>query len=191
MRSRLRLLLLLSLAASAAFYVWQNFFAPKGGHISLPKALWLGLTVCCWLLLPPLVSTNQHIGRRLRRAYIWFWLPMLARALIELYLLYVSGGWRYAYGIGHDLFSAALLLWLWYACRRETDRIWVHTLPLLAAMFLAEAWFAHYISAFNNGLHHAELWFIGWEAPHLPNQIFTTACVLVVIGWLFYLERRT
>ncbi len=38
-------------AASGAFYLWQNDWATAGGHIALPKALWLGLTIFYWLIL--------------------------------------------------------------------------------------------------------------------------------------------
>ena len=79
------------------FYGWQNGFADKGGTVSLPKAAWLGLTVFFWLLWPLLVLADGRSSPRLRRAYLWFWLPMLLRALIELYLLAVSG-WQYLYG---------------------------------------------------------------------------------------------
>lgn len=180
----LRLILPPCAAATLFFYVWQNHFAPHGGAIALPKALWLGLAVFYWLLLPPLVFMNPAIERRLRRAYLLFWLPMLARALIELWLLYGPGGWQYAYGIAHDAFSLILLLGLYADSRHSRPELWRHTLVVMAAMFAAEIYFAHYISAFNHGIHQADLWFIGWEAPHLPNQIFTTLCVLGLGGWL-------
>jgi len=42
-----------ALAAALGFYLWQNGFAANGGSIALPKALWLGMTVLYWLILPP------------------------------------------------------------------------------------------------------------------------------------------
>lgn len=176
--------------ATVAFYVWQNHFAAQGGVIALPKALWLGLTIYYWLLLPPLLLAGGRLDARLARAYGWFWLPMLARALIELWLLYGGGGWRYAYGIAHDVFSLLLLLGLYWSVRHNGPRHWRLTLLVMAAMFAAEAWFAHYISAFNHGRPHAELWFIGWEAPHLPNQLLTCGCVVLLLGWLAYVWRQ-
>lgn len=179
-------------AAALVFYGWQNHFAAHGGTIALPKALWLGLTVFYWLALPVLVFRphNRQPEKPLKLAYLLFWLPMAARALAELWLLYVSGGWRYAYGIAHDLFSAVWLLALWAAVRRSQPRPLVLTLPVMAAMFLAESGFARYIAAFNHGREHAALWFIGWQPPHLANQLITAACVAALTGWLVYLDRK-
>ena len=184
MSVRFILPLLFTAAATLAFYIWQNHFALHGGAIAFPKAAWLGMTVFYWLLLPPLLFARADIEARLRQAYLCFWLPMLARALIELWLLYGPGGWQYAYGIAHDVFSLVLLLGLYVYCRRSRPALWRHTLVVMASMFAAEIYFARYISAFNHGIHQADLWFIGWEAPHLPNQIFTTLCVLGLCGWL-------
>lgn len=190
MRRRVRAALTGCLLATLAFYGWQNGFAEQGGALSLPKAFWLGLTVCCWLVLPPLVFCAPHIGRRLRAAYLLFWLPMLARAVIELWLLYGRGGWQYVYGMAHDVFSLLLLAVLAGLCRRERPRVWVGHLWVMAAMFAAETYFARYISAFNHGRHSAELWFIGWQPPHLANQLLTAALAVCLCGWLMYLERR-
>jgi len=49
------LLALLTLLATLAFHLWQNHSAQHGGPIALPKSLWLGLTLYCWLLQPPLI----------------------------------------------------------------------------------------------------------------------------------------
>ncbi|WP_455033714.1 hypothetical protein [Kingella oralis] len=81
-----RLLALLTLLATLAFHLWQNYFAPHGGSIALPKSLWLGLTLYCWLLQPPLIIRRS---RNPRAQTIWrlFWAIMLIRASAELWLL--------------------------------------------------------------------------------------------------------
>ena len=81
MNKAFRTCLAACLLLTLLFYGWQNGFADKGGTVSLPKAAWLGLTVFFWLLWPLLVLADGRSSPRLRRAYLWFWLPMLLRAL--------------------------------------------------------------------------------------------------------------
>jgi len=52
-----------ALAAALGFYLWQNGFAANGGSIALPKALWLGMTVLYWLILPPLGFSSSPAFR--------------------------------------------------------------------------------------------------------------------------------
>ena len=179
-----------ALAAALGFYLWQNGFAANGGSIALPKALWLGMTVLYWLILPPLVFSSSAVSGRLKTAYLLFWLPMLVRGLIEILLMYGTNTWKYGYGIIHDLFSLALLLPLGLWCRREQPRLLAANLGIMAAMFAAEAWFANYISAFNQNQPHARLWFIGWEAPHFANQAATALLVSLLAIWLICLTRK-
>jgi hypothetical protein len=180
----------LTLAAALLFYVWQNRFAAAGGQIALPKALWLGATVLFWLLLPPVVLCAKQVSGRLKTAYLVFWLPMLARALAEVFLMYGCGCWQYAYGIAHDLASIAVLLSATWLCRRETPRLLAANLAVMAAMFAAEAYFAAYIAAFHRHHPHAQVWFVGWESPHLANQAATAAIVAALAFWLVHLTRK-
>jgi hypothetical protein len=178
------------LAASLLFYVWQNHFAAAGGQIALPKALWLGATVLFWLVLPPAVFCSQHVSGRLKAAYLLFWLPMLARALAEIVLMYGLNRWQYAYGIAHDLLSIAILLPAAWLCRRETPRPLAAHLAVMAAMFAAETCFAAYIAAFHRHHPHAKVWFIGWETPHLANQTATALLLAALAYWLTRLTRK-
>lgn len=176
----------LTLAAVLLFHVWQNFFAARGGVIAFPKSLWLGLTVFCWLLLPPLLLRRSK-DRRARLVWRVFWLGMLARAAAEMWLLYGLHRWQYAYGIVHDLISAAWLAWGVYYCRRTLPE--VRHMGVMAAMFVAETAFAYYISHFNLERTRAELWFIGWERAHLPNLMLTCLLEILLLAWLGYLYR--
>lgn len=173
----------LTLAAALLFYVWQNRFAAAGGQIALPKALWLGATVLFWLLLPPVVFCAERVSGRLKTAYLVFWLPMLARALAEVFLMYGCG-------IAHDLFCIAILLPAAWLCRREHPRLLAANLAVMAAMFAAEAYFAAYIAAFHRYHPHAKVWFVGWESPHLANQAATAAIVSALALWLVHLTRK-
>ncbi|MFC2292236.1 MAG: hypothetical protein ACFNLD_03240, partial [Kingella oralis] len=157
-----RLLALLTLLATLAFHLWQNHSAQHGGPIALPKSLWLGLTLYCWLLQPPLIIRRAP-NPRAKTVWRLFWALMLARAAAELWLLYGAHQWQYRYGIAHDLLSASLLLiGAHYAQTQpqrqpETERNHPHPNPtspeihhmhIIAAMFLCEALFAYYISHF-------------------------------------------
>ncbi len=170
-------------AASGAFYLWQNDWATAGGHIALPKALWLGLTIFYWLILPPLLL-RLPLSRPAQRIWQIFWALMLLRAILEMWLLYGLGAWKYAYGIAHDGVSAIWLFWGAWRFRQTHALAESPHMSVMAMMFMMEMGFAYYISHFNAQHIHAKLWFIGWEAPHLPNQIITCLCVLFLIFWM-------
>lgn len=207
------LLALLTLLATLAFHLWQNHLAPHGGPIALPKSLWLGLTLYCWLLQPPLIIRRSP-NPRAQTIWRLFWALMLARAAAELWLLYGAHQWKYSYGIAHDLLSAALLyIGARYAQRQpENERSAfprnptehsefqqspnpkrptpeIQHMNIIATMFLCEALFAYYISHFNANQPHAQLWFINWQPQHLPNLIFTLACEVILVKWLYRIDQ--
>jgi len=197
-----RLLALLTLLATLVFHLWQNHHAPHGGAIALPKSLWLGLTLYCWLLQPPFIIRRSHLPRA-QSVWRLFWALMLVRAATELWLLYGVHQWKYSYGIAHDLCSAALLLiGAHYAQTQpqrqpETERNHPHPNPtppeihhmhIIAAMFLCEALFAYYISHFNAQHTHAQLWFINWQREHIPNLIFTLISEAILLKWLHRID---
>lgn len=173
------------------FHIWQNFFATHGGNIALPKSWWLGLTIFCWLILPPLIIRHSiHI--RAKKVWWCFWLCMIARSVMEMWLLYGVQQWKYSYGIGHDIFSAILLLFGAFWCilgnlKIKTPEI-THML-IMSAMFLFETAFAYYISHFNDNHAHAKLWFIDWQRIHLPNLLLTILSEIGLIIWLIRLDK--
>ena len=211
-----RLLALLTLITTLTFHLWQNHFAAHGGSIALPKTIWLGLTLYCWLLQPPLIIRRS---RNPRAQTIWrlFWAIMLIRASAELWLLYGTHQWKYSYGIAHDLLSAALLyIGARHAQRQPCPFVQISDLGIkgytaaqrarlnttsnrptpeiqhmniIATMFLCEALFAYYISHFNANQPHAQLWFINWQSEHLPNLIFTLACEAILLKWLHRIDQ--
>lgn len=192
-----RLLALLTLLATLAFHFWQNHLAPHGGPIALPKSLWLGLTLYCWLLQPPLIIRRSP---NLRAQSVWrlFWALMLVRAAAELWLLYGAHQWKYSYGIAHDLFSAALLyIGARYAQKHPQRQPEspnpptpdIRHMHIIATMFLCEALFAYYISHFNANQPHAQLWFINWQPQHLPNLIFTLIIEAILLKWLHRIDQ--
>ena len=101
--------LALTAAASAVLYYRQNFAGQVGGHISLEKALWLNYAITAWFVLPAFLVRHPAVDRPLRLILGSFLLSMIARGLVELWLIYVSFGWSPVYGIAHDLFCIALI----------------------------------------------------------------------------------
>ena len=193
-----RLLALLTLLATLAFHLWQNHSAQHGGPIALPKSLWLGLTLYCWLLQPPLIIRRAP-NPRAKPVWRLFWALMLARAAAELWLLYGAHQWQYRYGIAHDLLSASLLLIGARYARNPPQRqpenpnqpipTEIRHMHIIAAMFLCEALFAYYIAHFNTSPAHARLWFINWQRAHLPNLIFTLLSEAILLKWLYRIDQ--
>ena len=113
-RSRRRLYLSLALMSLAAllFFVMQNQSLLVGGEIAPAKLLWLFAAIFYWFVLPLLIVIDGRGSAAMRRIYAIFLANMCARALIELYMMYLSQNWHPYYGIGHDAFSILLILLL-------------------------------------------------------------------------------
>jgi len=80
-----------------------------GGPISLPKQIWLCYALYAWYAVPVVLLTRQDIGPRLRRMYVGHLCWWGARALVELWMLYVTISWTPLYGIAHDLIAIGWL----------------------------------------------------------------------------------
>ncbi len=188
----LRRLFLVSLGllalAGLVFYDRQNGAGAIGGGIALPKVLWLASAILFWFVLPLLFLLDRRL-RITHSAYGMFLGNMLLRAGIELWMMYVTHNWHPYYGIGHDLFSLALCLWL---ARRIP-----HTAPLArlqrgfflvaAAMFLVETFFAGYllIHLYSTG----PVYFVADDAGHAPVLRLTWAAVFLLVVYLLGLVR--
>ena len=98
--------------AGLVFYQLQNAGVLSGGRIAAAKVVWLGLPILFWYILPALIVVDRRTAPGIRRAYGLFLINMLIRGVAELWLMYESKWWDYRYGIGHDLFSMLLLVWL-------------------------------------------------------------------------------
>jgi len=111
--------LLLTAAASAVLYYRQNFTGQVGGPISVEKALWLNYTITAWFVVPAFLVWHPAVDRALRLILGSFLLSMIARGLVELWLIYVAFGWSPLYGISHDLSCIVLITALRGGFRRE------------------------------------------------------------------------
>lgn len=98
-------------AATTALFGWrQNRGGVVGGPISLPKVLWLNLTLTVFFGIPAVIWLDASFSPGVRALWGWLLLSFVLRAVIELYLIYVTIGWKCVYGISHDLFQLVLAL---------------------------------------------------------------------------------
>ncbi|MBI3299074.1 MAG: hypothetical protein HYZ75_12975 [Elusimicrobia bacterium] len=96
-------------AACTGFFGWrQNRGGVVGGPISLPKILWLNLTLTVFFGLPFVLWRDAALSPGVRLLFGWLLLSFVGRAVIELYLIYVTITWKCVYGISHDLFTLAM-----------------------------------------------------------------------------------
>jgi hypothetical protein len=139
------------LAAATAFYWLQNDYRPVGGAISWPKLVWLAYAILLWFLLPVLACADPRLDARWRRPFLALFLLMLARGLVEGWMLYVALNWSPWYGIGHDLACAAVLVGYALLLRRRAtsrlERLMLLHLSVTALMFVPEIYFAWYMQA--------------------------------------------
>jgi len=101
--------LALTVAASAVFYWRQNYAGQVGGPISIEKSLWLNYTITAWFVVPAFLVRHAGVDRALRIVLGSFLASMLARGVIELWLIYVAFGWSPIYGIAHDALNITLI----------------------------------------------------------------------------------
>ena len=97
-------------AVAFIFYQRQNAGLQVGGAISLPKMLWLTYAIAAWFVLPAFLWRDARLSDPVRRLFGGFWVFMMARGLVELFLVYQVGHWSPWYGIAHDLAAASLVI---------------------------------------------------------------------------------
>lgn len=169
------------------FYVWQNHVAQHGGAIAFPKALWLGLTIFCWLILPPLMMQHSQYAYA-KRVWRNFWYLMLVRAVAEMWLLYGVNQWKYSYGMAHDALSVVVLYVGWQFSGSLKKLPEVKQMLVMAMMFVCEMGFAYYIAQFNQNVGYAKLWFIDWRSEHWANLLITCWVEMGLLYWLWRLD---
>jgi hypothetical protein len=88
----------------------QNLKGSRGGRISPPKVAWLFYALYFWFIVCPAVAMDPAVAPAARAVLGLFGASMWVRGVAEMYLLYVSKGWRPPYGIGHDVLCIVLVL---------------------------------------------------------------------------------
>ncbi len=180
---------LLLLLAAAGFAVVQNSGRVPGGGVALPKVLWLAFALYYWFLLPLVFTLDTRVSSGLRRAFRLFLINMGARAVIELWMMYISLNWHPYYGIAHDVFSIVLItvLLLAHARAGRPARLLFYTLPVMGLMFMVEIGFVFYL--LNHVATGTEpIYFVPDSAEHrgvLGVSWGVVALLAAHMGWLF------
>ncbi len=174
--------------AAFVFYDRQNGAGAIGGGVALPKVLWLASAILFWFVLPVLFLLDHRL-RGTHFAYGIFLGNMLVRAAIELWMMYITHNWHPYYGIGHDLFSLALCLWL--AQRVPPTGPLARTqrgfFLVASVMFLVETFFASYLLIHLYGTD--PIYFVADDGTHAPVLRLTWAVVLLLAAYLLGLVK--
>ena len=85
---------------TTSVWFYQNKGERLGGKISPIKSAWLAYAIVLWFGVPIVLWDAGA-------AFIWLAVSMLIRAAVEIPLC-ITGRWRVAYGIGHDLIHGAV-----------------------------------------------------------------------------------
>ena len=164
-------------AATAVFAVVQGTGA-RGGAISLPKALWLNLTVLSFIALPALAWSDRRWPAPVRACLAAVAVSFAARGVVEVPILYLTDVWHCTYGIAHDLVTAAVVGWLWLQARRRGANAYSPAESLIGviiALCIVEAGFAR---AFCAVADPATTWFASAE----PRFSAINAATWAVVG---------
>ncbi len=175
--------------AAVIFYGAQNSGSLPGGRIAPVKLAWLACAILFWYLLPALLLTDRRLSQAGRFVVSVLLANMIARAVIELALMYVTGGWHPWMGIGHDLFSLLVLLALVTHFWGEMEGFCRSYLLVAAIMFIPEGIFAWYMLN-NVGVAGETVYFVPDEAVHQPIMLATAICVALLIVYLGVFSRR-
>ena len=166
------------------FHQAQNQAALPGGGVAAVKVAWLGTVLLCWYWLPLLMLLDRRL--EMTRGLTGVFLGnMLARASIELAMMYAWHNWHPWHGISHDLFTAGLCLFL--ASRSPLSLIRRY-FRVMAVLFLVESGFAWYM------LHHVAgagpVYFVPAREQHRLLLLVTRVVVAMTWAWLWLWCRQ-
>jgi len=138
-------------------------------------------------LLPIFWLTDPTIPKPTKQWLALFLLSMLIRAVVELFMMYVSNNWLHAYGIIHDIFS--LLLCLFIAQKLLASRQpMVAYFFYCAILFVLETYFALYLRDVSSA--DGSVFFLESGPEHTLVLWITRMAVLVSTVIFFYLLKR-
>ena len=175
--------------AAATFYPLQNSGLIPGGQVAPVKLAWLACAILFWYLLPGLLLFDRRMSRAARVAVSILLANLLARAVIELFMMYVSKNWHPWLGIGHDLFSLVLMSVVTVPVIRESYRLYASYLVVATGMFIPEALFAWYMLT-NAGSPGETVYFVPNAPAHNGIMIVTGICVIALALFVVSFVRR-
>jgi len=179
-------------AAAPLFWWVQNHWQPVGGAMAFQKALWLADAVVLWIVLPLCIVRDMRIDAGVRRAFRALLILMALRAVIELWMLYVSLNWSPWYGIAHDLVCIAVLIAFLARFAAAAGRLWRIHAVATATAFMPEIYFAWYMQHYFNTRGDAAVYFVPDEPAHafalnvtsIAVVCFTTYIFVFIFRWL-------
>ena len=171
---------LLALSAATFFIIQNGSTAPPGGHVAPVKTAWLGTVLLCWYVYPALLLADRRLQAS-RGLLTIFLINMLARALIELAMMYAWHSWHPWYGISHDLFSLLLCVILGAKTPAATSLLRTYFLAM-AFLFAVESFFAWYMMTHISS-EQGPVFYVPSDPAHFTLLLSTG--VIVGITWLF------
>ncbi|MDK2125814.1 hypothetical protein [Parachitinimonas caeni] len=177
---------LVLLALAAGGFAWmQNRAGYTGGEIALPKLLWLFSALWCWVVQPPLLWADARSQAPFRRLLACFMLWMLARAVVELWMMYVTHSWRPLYGILHNTGSMTLLIGGACVLRPADGELALQRRHLLALglLFVPEIGFAHYMQTHFQTQGANPLYFVPDDERY--QDVLRATWVSVLLCWAY------
>lgn len=182
----LTLAISLLLLASVALFWLQHTGRLSGGAIAPSKLAWLTTVLVYWYILPVYwlrISTQPNV----QLACQLFLLSMSLRAVIELYMMYISKNWLHIYGIGHDIFSVAICVIFSISLVSIHRTIALYFL-FCSFLFAVETLFALYLRSVSKG--DGSVFFLEAAPEHNTVLWLTRFAVMVSIAVFCYLVRR-
>jgi len=191
--SPLYLVIGILLAMSLAFMLMQNSTRVVGGHISLPKALWLDWTLTTFYVLPFFLWRNRALAAAIRSLFGWLLLSFVLRGIAELVVIYATHDWRCLYGIGHNALTLALAAFLFFQLPRHlltADRRTMVFLLIYVTTLVFEsvnAWQFSLLANPANGVYFAA------DTPHFAfvNRLtwMELTCLWPLFCWFLWKTR--
>ena len=167
---------------AVVFYQRQNAGLQVGGGISLPKMLWLTYAIAAWFIVPAFLWRDARLSSPVRRLFGAFWIFMMARGLIELFMLYQVGHWSPWYGIAHDLCAASLVIFLRSRLRSAESttrdrRALAFSTTLVVGLLIETAFAAIFL---QTGSHEEKIYFASADGSWRLVNLLTTIVVAFV-----------
>ena len=182
-------------SAAILFMIGAGFFWVQndnaiGGEVALVKVIWLAVTIFMWFVMPILMVLDARYDNKARLLLSVFVISMLLRAIIELFMMYVTQNWHPYYGIGHDLLSIVLLLGMVFYLSVKKIKSFVSFVVVLVFMFIAESYFALYM--LNNVQGDGPVYFVpssGHDSVLMMTWVLVSLLALYLFrfvrGWLY------
>lgn len=177
--------------AAFAFHVLQNRLALTGGGIAWPKSAWLGCAILFWFVLPAFLVGDRRLSAAWRMPFAVLLLLMGVRAVVELWMLYMSHNWSPFYGIAHDIVCLAALWWFAYRAAAGSSlrlsglrrTVFVHAVAT-GALFIPEMYFAWYMQANFHTQGESPIYFVPDDEAHARVLALTTAASAAAVLYL-------